>query len=201
MPLPTAMDPAVQARVDANPDAMRMQRDAAVARPPPGAGASGGFDPEMERQRAEQARSGARTSPGGDPAAMAAWDAQKRADRGMGPVGSAPGGGSIGGMARDPAALQAKQAQALASSRAAGAPPPGAGGYGTAMPQLGRPPQMPAGPRMPPVAGAKPMAPGGAFGMKPQGSAAGPWGQQSKSAMMTGRAPPFAGGMQRGGNR
>jgi len=140
------MDPAVQARVDANPDAMRMQRDAAVARPPPG----------------------------GMPARP------------------------------DPAAMQAKMQQARDASRAAGAPPPGAGGYGTPMPQLGRPPAPPPGPRMPPPAGAKPMSPGGAFGMRPQAATAGPWGQQSKSAMMTGRSPDFnAGmsGMKRGGNQ
>lgn len=108
-----------------------------------------------------------------------------------GPNGPPPMGGVAGGDARVNNALNA-----MARNNAGG--------------PMSRPPMMGAGPPgmpqaargMPPVAGAKPMAPGGAFGMKQAMARPGPFGQMTKAPMQTGQAPAFTGVQKtRGGNR
>ena len=118
-----------------------------------------------------------------------------------------------------PEGRQAKMAQAAASARASGAPPPGPGvgdpnaarymaarqqAMSMGNPAMGSGPPPQVRPMGGPMPGPRQPAMGGAFGMKPAAPQRTPFGGgMTKAPMQAGRADPFAGGMgrQRGGNR
>ena len=149
--------------------------------------------------------------PGADPAAQARMQAMmaQRAGGAPPPPGGAPPMMPDGSKPPPPpgmnmqAALQARQGQQAAMQP--GMPRPqmdeGMASRFAQRSPAGPPPQFRTMGGPPPSGGAKPMSPGGAFGMQPRRPSPGaaPWAQ-TKQPGMTGQAPAFAGntgGMQR----